>query len=529
MYKVLVSDNLAPQGIEVFKRADRIEVDVRPGLSGKELAKIIGDYDGLAVRSATKVTREILDAAKKLKVVGRAGIGVDNVDVEYATKKGVVVMNTPGGNTITTAEHTISMMLALSRFIPQADAKMKAGIWAKKEFTGREVYKKTLGIIGFGRIGRVVADRAKGLHMEVIAYDPYISPEMIEKAGVEPVDLDQLLARSDYITVHTPKTRETTSLIGETELAKAKDGVMIINCARGGIVDERALLAALESGKVAGAALDVFENEPPPPDHPLVKHPRVVCTPHLGASTGEAQVNVAVAVAEQIIDYLLKGIIRNAVNVPAVPDDQKAFLEPYFGLVERMGSFQSQLIDGAIKRVAVEYAGEICDYTTAPLQLFALKGILGTHVEDEVNLVNAPVIARERGIEVVESKSTTSGGYTSLVTMEIASAKGETLRVSGTLFRKNEPRIVQINQFPLEVTPQGCMLVMSNYDRPGVIGNIGTLLGSRGINIAQFHLGREEPGGKAMVVLTLDSPAADNVLKELGELPNIIFVKQVIL
>ncbi|MCD6353433.1 MAG: phosphoglycerate dehydrogenase [Proteobacteria bacterium] len=525
MKKVLVSDTMSELGVEVFQRTEGIEVDVKVGLSSEELKSIIKDYDGLAVRSATKVTKEILAAADKLKVIGRAGSGTDNIDKEEATKRGIVVMNTPGGNTITTGEHTIAMLMSLLRNIPQATASMKAKKWEKKKFEGTEVYQKTLGLIGMGKIGSVVAERARGLQMNVIVYDPFITPKLAERLGVEIVSLDELYARADFITVHTPKNKETENLINKNAFAKMKTGVRILNCARGGIVSESDLYDAIKSGKVAGAALDVFGKEPPPADLPLFELDEVICTPHLGASTEEAQINVAVAVADQMADYLLNGTIRNAVNVPSVSGEVLAELSPYLSLAERMGSFQSQLISGALEEVNIEYSGSLVDHDLKPLTMFLIKGLLA-NIDEDVNFVNALSIANERGIKVVDAKTSEAGDFTNLITLKTKSADGETI-VAGTVFGKHDPRVVRINDFRLEIMLEQNLLLFHTYDEPGVIGNIGTALGKNKINISRMQFGRKEKTGEALVILGLDGQCSDEVFGMLKGLPHIISAKKI--
>jgi D-3-phosphoglycerate dehydrogenase len=522
--KVLISDNLSASGVEILKKAG-LEVEFRSKTSVEEIEKMIGDYDALIIRSATKVTAGLLEKAAKLKVVGRAGSGLDNVDIPAATKKGVVVMNTPGGNTVTTAEHTIGMIFACARMIPQAYTSLKAGKWEKKKFEGVELYDKTLGVVGLGAIGGVVANRAIGLGMKVLAYDPFISQEKAKSMGIELADLPAIYKRSDFITVHTPKTKETANLINKDTIAQMKDGVRIINCARGGIVNEQDLYEALKSGKVGAAAFDVFEKEPPE-NHPLLSLDNFIATPHLGASTREAQENVAVAVAEQVVDYLIAGTVRNAVNVPSVPADQLPTLSPYINLAERMGLFQAQVFEGGLTQVVVEYSGEVSNLKLEPITLAALKGLLTPVLNENVNYVNAPLIAKDRGIEIKVSK--TSGGteYTSLITIRIK-ADGKDLSVSGTLSSRKEPRIVQVDNFPMEAVPEGDMLVLMNNDKPGVIGSLGTLLGQNGINIARMQFGREVQGGRAMSVVSIDSLASDEVMAKIKKLPNVLSVKQI--
>lgn len=523
--KVLISDDLSKQGIEILKRSG-LDVDVRTGMKPEELKEVIKDYDGLIIRSATKVTAEIIEVATRLKVIGRAGSGLDNVDKIAATKKGIVVMNTPGGNTITTAEHTIALLFAVARQIPQAVQSMKQGRWEKKKFMGVELYQKTIGVLGIGNIGSQVARRCLSLGMNVLAYDPFLSDEKALELGVKKVDLQELLRTSDFITIHTPLTPETKNLINRDTIAKMKDGVRIINCARGGIVNEKDLHEALESGKVAGAALDVFEEEPCPPDHPLVKHPNVVCTPHLGAATFEAQENVAIAIAEQVVDYLVQGVIRNAVNFPSIPPDQVAVLQPYIDLAERIGLFASALFEGGITEVTLEYRGEAATINTAPVTISAIKGLLTPLLQETVNFVNAPIIAKERGIDVKETKAKEAGDYSTLLSLKVKSPQKE-LVVSGTLFSKKSPRIVYVDKFPVEIVPEGIMLLMYNHDRPGVIGNIGTLLGKNNINIGRMHFGRERQGGLAISVVNIDSEVSDEIFEEIKRLPNIISVKAI--
>ncbi len=522
--KVLISDNLAPVGVDILKKAG-LEVDARSKTSVEEIEKIIGGYDALIIRSATKVNAALLEKAAKLKVVGRAGSGLDNVDTPAATKKGVVVMNTPGGNTVTTAEHTIGMIFSCARMIPQAYASLKAGKWEKKKFEGVELYDKTLGVIGLGAIGGVVANRAIAMGMNVLAYDPFISADKAKSLGIELADLPTIYKRSDFITVHTPKTKETANLINKNTISQMKDGVRIINCARGGIVSEQDLFEALKSGKVAAAAFDVFEKEPPE-NHPLLSLDNFIATPHLGASTKEAQENVAVAVAEQVVDYLVAGTVRNAVNVPSVPADQLPTLSPYINLAERMGLFIAQLYEGGLTQVTVEYSGEAASLKQEPITLAALKGLLAPTLQENVNYVNAPLIAKDRGIEVKVSKSSEATEYTSLVTLKIK-AGGKDISATGTLNSKKEPRIIQVDNFPMETVPEGDMLVLMNNDKPGVIGGIGMILGQNGVNIARMQFGREKQGGLAMSVVSIDSQVSDELMAKIRQLPNVLSAKQI--
>jgi D-3-phosphoglycerate dehydrogenase len=522
--KVLISDNLSPKGVKILKKAG-LDVDVKTGLAPQELKKEIGAYDALVVRSATKVTSDIIDAAKNLKVIGRAGSGLDNIDKIAATKQGIVVMNTPGGNTITTAEHTMSLLFSMARQIPQATASMKQGKWEKKKFKGVELYNKVLGIIGLGNIGAHVARMAQGVGMNIITYDPFLSEEKAKDLGVKVVGLDELIKKSDVITIHTPLTDETRAMINAERMSKMKPGVMIINPARGGVVDESALCDALKSGKVAAAALDVFEKEPPG-ECPLLGLDNIVATPHLGAATQEAQDNVAIAVAEQIVDYLVHGTIRNAVNFPSVSADALPGIRPYINLAERLGGFLSQNFEGAIDQVIIEYMGGIVELLLEPIKIAVLKGILTPILEETVNFINAPLIAKERGIRVKEMTSVDAGDYHSMLVVTIKSGARQN-RVSGVLHGKKEPRIISINDFPVEIVPDGHMLVVLNKDKPGVIGNIGALLGKNNINIARMHFGREKPGGKAVSVVSIDMPATKKILASIKKLPNIISIKQI--
>ncbi|MBT8365452.1 MAG: phosphoglycerate dehydrogenase [Deltaproteobacteria bacterium] len=515
--KVLVSDNLGEIGIKIFQEEPGVAVDVKTGLAPDELKSIIGDYDALVIRSATKVTEDILEAAYNLKVVGRAGIGLDNVDIPAATKRGVVVMNTPTGNVVTTAEHTIAMMMALTRNIPRGTSSLRAGQWEKKKLQGREVFNKVLGVIGIGKIGSIVADRARGLKMQVIVCDPYVAPEQIEKAGFEAVSLEELFSRADYITVHVPKFKDTGGLLNKAAFDQMKEGVMIINCARGGIVNEADLNEALRSGKVAGAALDVFENEPPGAC-PLFEIDRVICTPHLGASTLEAQTNVAMQVAEQIIAYLRDGTIINAVNVPAVSGELLENIGPLLTLADRMGCLLAQLSAGPVKEVVIEYAGDFQDLDLAPVTTAVLKGLLAPMVKDTVNFVNAKVMAKERGIKVTETTLGETEEYVNLITVKIVSSRG-TSKVAGTIFGQNDPRVVNINNFRLELHPRGRFVLIHNHDKPGAIGSIGTLLGDNNINISRMRVGQEEGGDKTMIFLRTDDIISDDVMEKLRNLP----------
>ncbi len=523
--KVLISDNLSEKGIDILKKAG-LHVDVKTGLAPEKLKKEIVKYDALIIRSATKVTADIIHSAKKLKVIGRAGSGLDNVDKLAATKKGIVVMNTPGGNTITTAEHTVALLLSMARQIPQATHSMKKGMWEKKKFMGVEIFNKTLGIIGIGNIGTHVARIAQGMGMHVITYDPYLREEKVKSLGVKVVGLQELIKKSDFITLHVPLTSETKNIINAEKIAKMKKGVRIINASRGGVIDEEALYKALKAGRVASAAIDVFAKEPPE-GSPLLALNNIVCTPHLGAATKDAQENVAVAVADQIVDYLLNGKIRNAVNFPSVSADILPIMQPYINLAERLGSFVSQNFDdGGIEEVTIEYKGQVAELNQEPVTIAVLKGILTPILEETVNFINAPVIANERGIEVKEITTSEAGDYHSMLVVKIKSGTKES-KVSGVLHGKKEPRIIAINGFAVEVVLEGELLVLSNNDKPGVIGNIGTLLGKNNINIARMQFGREKQGGKAISVVSVDTPVSKDVLSKIQKLPNVLAVKQI--
>ena len=523
--KVLVSDALSEVGVKIFQETPGVDVDVNTGLTPEELKGIIGQYHGLVIRSATKVTADIIDAAKNLKVIGRAGIGLDNVDIRAASQRGIIVMNTPEGNTITTAEHTVAMIMALSRNIPQATASLKEGRWEKKKLQGRELFNKTLGLIGAGKIGRIVADRAKGMKMEVIVYDPYIKPETIERLDLEPVSFDELLERSDYITIHTPKTDETTNMINKDAIAKMKKGAMIINCARGGIVNEDDLYDALKSGHLAGAAIDAFSTEPPG-EMKLMGMPTFICTPHLGASTREAQDNVAKDVSEQIVAYLLHGTVKNAVNVPSVSAELMTILRPFAILAEKMGSLQTQLTDSGIEEVQINYSGNITEYDVTPLTTGMLKGLLTPILKDDVNFINASLIASERGIKVVESKTKTSEDFASLIELRVKSIEGENI-VSGTIFGKTRPRILRINDFYLEAIPEGHNLLIYSQDIPGVIGRIATNLGKHDINIGRMAVAQEKDKKQNVILLNTNLSARDDLLEELRGLDHLFSVRRI--
>ena len=520
-FKVLVLDNLHTSGVKVFTR-EGIHVDVKGKINLEELAVIIDNYDGIVIRGATKITAKVFDGISRLKVIGRAGSGTDNIDKTIATKKGIVVMNTPGGNTITTGEHAIALMLALARQVPQASASMKEGRWEKKKFIGTELTDKVFGIVGMGNIGKVVAERALGLRMVVIGYDPYVSNEDILKLGVEPVNLDEIYTRSDFITFHTPLTPETKEMINTQAINKMKKGVFIINCARGALINELDLLKALQSNHVKGVAIDVYPIEPPPSDTLLHKHPNVILTPHLGASTMEAQEKVAILIAEQISDFLKKGIIRNSVNFPCVAPELLPILRPYLSLCEKLGSFHGQLLENPLNELRVEYLGEASKLTIAPLTISVLKGLL-QHQTEDVNLVNARIIAEERGIKVTETRSTKLENYASLIRVITITEKKKT-SVSGILFG-NIQKIMKINLFPIEAKLSGGILMLENQDFPGVVGRVGTFLGEKNINIAGFQLGRNEPGGIAISLINVDNSVPEEVLSQLAKLPHITSAK----
>ena len=522
---ILVSDSLSPKGVEVLERAG-FSVAVKTKLSKEELLQEISNYEALIVRSATKVTKEVIEAGGRLRIVGRAGTGLDNVDTEAATRRGVVVMNTPGGNTITTAEHTMSMIAAMSRKIPQATKSMKDGKWEKSKFMGSELYNKTLGLVGLGQIGSYVTKLAQGWSMNVIGYDPYLAVDRAQQMGIEVVELEELFHRADVISVHTPLTNETRGIINTETMAKMKDGVMIVNCARGGIINEQDLGEALQSGKVAAAAFDVFEKEPVDPNHPLLSLDNFTCTPHIGASTEEAQENVAIGIAEQFVDYFKRGIARGAVNVPSVAPEVLPQLQPYLSLAERMGRFQAQMLDGGLKSVTVEYVGEVSQLSVAPITVAILKGLLSPILEDVINFVNAPIVAKERGIEVKEVKSSDAGDFTSLIRIKVETGQ-KTYNLAGTLFHRQEPRIVGINQFQVEVVSEGHMILIDNVDRPGVIGMVGQILGNHEVNIARMQCSRAERGESALLIIGLDSPLAAPVVDLLKQEKDILSVRMV--
>jgi D-3-phosphoglycerate dehydrogenase len=521
MPKVLIADKLSPAAVAIFKERG-VEADVLPGMSKEELLKVVDQYDGIAIRSATKITADVIKAAKKLKVVGRAGIGVDNVDIPAATAAGVIVMNTPFGNSITTAEHAISLMLALARELPAANASTQAGKWEKNRFMGVEITGKVLGLIGAGNIGSIVADRAKGLKMRVIAFDPYLSPERAQDLGVEKVELNDLLARADFITLHVPMTPETKNILSADAINKMKKGVRIINCARGGLIDEAALKVALDSGHVAGAALDVFAEEPAK-SNILFGNDKVVATPHLGASTNEAQENVALQVAEQISDYLLTGAITNALNMPSISADEAAKVKPWIALSEKLGAFAGQLTDSSIQSVEILYEGTAAELNQRALTQAALAGLLKPTLSG-VNMVNAPVVAKERGIKVSETRRPRQGVYEGYIKITVV-VEGSTRRVAGTVFADGRPRLIQVKDINLDAEFAPHMLYVVNEDKPGFIGKLGTLLGDAKVNIASFALGRSAPGEEALALVEVDGGVDDKTLTSITKLPPVKMAK----
>jgi D-3-phosphoglycerate dehydrogenase/(S)-sulfolactate dehydrogenase len=525
--RVLVSDDLSPQAVEILRGAG-LEVDVKVGLKPADLGAIVGGYDALAVRSATKVTAALLERAERLKVIGRAGVGVDNVDLEAATRRGVVVMNTPGGSSVTVAELALAMILSLSRHVPAATASVKAGKWEKKRFQGHELAGKTLGVVGIGNIGSVLVERALAMRMRVVAYDPFLSPDAAAKLGATLVDLDALWREADVVSLHVPLTDQTRHLVNAASLAKMRKGAILVNCARGGIVDERALAEAIASGLIAGAALDVFEKEPPPPDHPLLRLDEVILTPHIGASTEEAQSAVAVAIAEQLVAYLRQGVVTNAVNLPPLPREVMEQLAPYLPLAEKLGSLAAQLAPQNPTDVAVEVAGELSSVPLRPVAARALVGLLRHFLETPVNDVSALAIARDRGLAVREIRSVEPQDYASLVTVTVRGAGGEA-RVAGTVYGKRDPRIVGVNAFRVEAVPDGHVILCENDDAPGVVGNLGTTLGGAGVNIARISLSRLDDRSRAFAFLNVDSAPTAETLDAVRRLPHVRSVRAIVL
>ena len=521
MPKVLISDKLSPKAEKIFTERG-IEVDVITGLERDELIKIIAKYDGLAIRSSTKVTQKVLDAASNLKVVGRAGIGVDNVDIPYATSKGVAVMNTPFGNAITTAEHAISLIMSLVRNIPQANESTHGGKWEKSKYMGTEITGKTLGLIGCGNIGSIVADRALGLKMKVLAYDPFLTEEKALELQVRKVELDELLSSSDIITLHVPMTDQTANIINKYSLEKCKDGVRIVNCARGGLVDEKALKKYIENGKVSGAAIDVFELEPAT-DSIFFGMEEVICTPHLGASTLEAQENVALQIADQMSDFLTTGAVSNAINMPSISASEAPVLKPFTKVSEQLGLFVGQLMPSDYHEISIDYVGDVSNYNCSPITSAAVAGILNASFPD-INMVSAPSIARDKGIAITETKKDEYSAYESYIRINLLSKK-ETFSIGGTTFSDGKPRIVQINGINLEAELMANMLYVTNNDVPGLIGSLGNILGNEGINIASFNLGRTAPLKDAMALIGIDSPVNEKVISEVKKLDSVVNVK----
>lgn len=526
MFKVLISDNLAVEGQEVLRADAQIELDAREKVIPEELLKIIKDYDALIIRSATKVTKEVLAVAPKLKVIGRAGVGIDNIDMAEATRCGVIVMNTPDGNTISTAEHTFSMIMALSRNIPQADQSVKAGKWERKKFMGTELYGKVLGIVGLGRIGTELAKRAQSFGMSIMAFDPFLTKEKADKLNVKLASLDEITTQADYITVHTPKNKETAGLFGKKQFEKMKPTTRIINCARGGIINQYELKEALKSNQIAGAALDVYDSEPPT-DQELFSLPNIILTPHLGASTEEAQINVGVVMAEQVIDALKGGMIRNALNIPSVAPELLKEISPYLELADRLGSFQGQMLDGQLKKITVKYAGEVCDYPTDLMSVAAVKGLLAIMLSESLNFVNARILAKERGIEITETRSKDTHDFTSTIAVQVETDK-EKREIVGTLIgKKRDPYVVSVFGYHTDFLPQGHLLVFTHKDEPGIVGRMGSILGDAKVNIAALHMGRDELGGEAVSILNVDSEVPEDLLEKLTQTAKIKTIKSV--
>ena len=519
MAKILVTDSLALQGLEILRSAKGIEVVEAVGLAPGDLLEVVTDADALIIRSGTKVTADVIEAGSRLSVVGRAGTGVDNVDLAAATARGIVVMNTPGGNTVTTAEHALALLISLARHVPEATASMKAGKWEKKRFVGVELNNRTLGLIGLGNVGRIVARKAQGWGMKVIAHDPFLSEAMAAKLDVELVVLDDLYERSDAISVHVPRTKDTLGLLGREAFAKMKPGVLLVNAARGGIVDEAALVDALDAGRVTGAGLDVFAEEPVPPGNPLVEHERVICTPHLGASTEQAQVNVAIAVAQQVRDFLLYDVVHNAVNMPSISKELATQIRPYLVLGEKLGRFQGQLCSGAIERIEIEYSGDAAELSVEPITVSVLKGLLGSLAED-VNMVNAPVIAKRHGIDVIESKASRTADFASAISIRVIGA--DQRLIVGAVFQGEQPRIVRIDDFMLEAIPEGPTVFILNSDRPGIVGAVGTVLGEEGINISRMQLALNSERGEAAMLFNVEPAPEDRVIRRLQDHPHVL-------
>ncbi|WP_018886273.1 phosphoglycerate dehydrogenase [Paenibacillus massiliensis] len=529
MYKVLVSDPISDLGIQQLMDASDVTVDKNTGLSEDELVAIIGNYDALLVRSQTRVTERIMAAGTNLKVIGRAGVGVDNIDLDAATQRGIIVINAPDGNTITTCEHAFAMMMALARHIPQAYAKTVNGTWDRKSFLGVELRNKTLGVLGMGRIGSEVAKRAKAFGMNILGYDPFLTEERAEKLGVKLASVDEIVKHADFMTVHTPLTPETRHMISRPQFEVMKKGMRIINCARGGVVDEMALVEAIDEGIVAGAAFDVFESEPPAPDHPFLGHPNIIVTPHLGASTVEAQENVAIDVSEQVLHILRDEPFKNAVNMPPVAPSVMNKLQPYFTLGEKLGSMAAQIINGPVSEIQVDYAGELSESDTQPLTRYIIKGVLRRHLGNDVNIVNSMHLAKSRDVNYVVSKSTTTKGFTNLITVTLKSQNGEEHKVAGTRLNGYGERIVRLDQFPVDVSPEKHQILISHNDKPGIIGRVGTLLGQNEVNIAAMQVGRKVIGGEAIMILTVDKAVPKDVLVQLTTLEDLNMAQEIVL
>ncbi|CAM2803527.1 phosphoglycerate dehydrogenase [Paenibacillus sediminis] len=529
MFKVLVSDPISDHGIQQLIEASDIEVVKNTGLSEDELVNIIGQFDALLVRSQTKVTERILTAGHNLKVVGRAGVGVDNIDLQAATKRGIVVINAPDGNTITTCEHTFAMMMALARHIPQAYAKTVSGVWDRKSYLGVELRNKTLGVLGMGRIGSEVAKRAKAFGMDILGYDPFLTEDRAEKLGVKLATVDDIIRNADFMTVHTPLTPETRHMISRPQFEVMKKGMRIINCARGGIIDEMALIEAINEGIVAGAAFDVFEQEPPQQDHPFLNHPKIIVTPHLGASTVEAQENVAIDVSEQVIHILRNEPFKNAVNLPSVEASVMKKLQPYFNLGEKLGSFVAQITNHAIYEIHVDYAGELSQVDTQTLTRYIVKGVLSRHLGNDVNIINSIHLAKSRDVNVVESKAQLTKGFTNLITVTLKTQNKEERRIAGTLLNGYGERIVQLDKFPVDIAPEGHHILISHNDKPGIIGHVGTMLGKNDVNIASMQVGRKIIGGEAIMILTVDKAVPKEVLNDLVKIEELNTAQEIVL
>ncbi|WP_195571045.1 phosphoglycerate dehydrogenase [Paenibacillus sp. 1001270B_150601_E10] len=527
MFKVLVSDPISDFGIQMLMDAADVTVDKKPGLTEDELVEIIGEYDGLLVRSQTKVTPRIMKAGSKLKVIGRAGVGVDNIDLDAATKNGIIVINAPDGNTITTCEHAFAMMMALARHIPQAYTKTIQGVWDRKSFVGVELRNKTLGVLGMGRIGSEVAKRAKAFGMDIIGYDPFMTAERAEKMGIKLASVDEIIRQADFLTVHTPLTAETKHMIARPQFEVMKKGMRIVNCARGGIIDELALVEAIDEGIVAGAAFDVFEAEPPEADHPFLSHPKIIVTPHLGASTIEAQENVAIDVSEQVLHILRDQPFKNAVNMPPVPATVMNKIQPYFNLAEKLGYFTAQMSKGPLLEIVVNYSGELAEVDTQPITRYIVKGVLRQHLGSDVNVVNSMHLAKVRDINILVQQSHVAKGFTNLISVTLRTNEEER-HVAGTLLNGYGERIVQIDKYPVDVAPEGHLLLIKHNDKPGLIGSVGTLLGDNGINIATMQVGRKIVGGSAIMVLSVDKAVNADVIQVLKNIPDLNKAKEIV-